>query len=173
MRPPIRVRALTDAELDRLRAGLRSSNAFVKTRCQILLAGARGETAPGIATHLGCHEQTVRNVFARFHDAGLEATLTRRSSRPHRLRSKVDTVARQGLHALVRQSPRTFGHPTSLWTLNRLVEVGVAEGVLAERVSGETVRRAIHALGARWIRAKHWVTSPDPAYDRKRPGAMA
>ncbi|MFN0074558.1 MAG: helix-turn-helix domain-containing protein [Chloroflexota bacterium] len=154
MRPPIRVHALTDAETARLRAGLRASDAFVKTCCQILLAGARGETAPRIATQLGCHEQTVRNVFARFDCDDLDATLTRRSSRPHRLRTKVDAATRQGVHALVRQSPRTFGLPTSRWTLALVAEVGLAEGILPERVSGETVRRAIRALGARWTRAK-------------------
>ncbi|MFN0072749.1 MAG: helix-turn-helix domain-containing protein [Chloroflexota bacterium] len=126
----------------------------MKTRCQILLAGARGETAPRIATQLGCHEQTVRNVFAQFHRAGLEAILTRQSSRPHRLRTKFDAPIRQRVVALVRQSPRTFGHPTSLWTLTLLVEVGCAEGILPERVSGEPVRRAIRDLGARWTRAK-------------------
>ena len=42
---PIFVRPLTDAERQQVEAGLRSSEAFVLRRCQILLASARGERA--------------------------------------------------------------------------------------------------------------------------------
>ena len=52
MRPPIFVRPLTDAEREQVEAGLRSSDAFVLRRCQIVLASARGERAPAIAGHL-------------------------------------------------------------------------------------------------------------------------
>ena len=38
MRPPIFVRPLTDAERTALTMGLRSSDAFVLRRCQMLLA---------------------------------------------------------------------------------------------------------------------------------------
>ncbi len=46
MRPPIFVRTLTDDERQALEQGLRSKDAFVLRRCQILLASARGERAP-------------------------------------------------------------------------------------------------------------------------------
>src|SRR5260221_3664158 len=59
MRSPIFVRPLTDAERQALTAGLRSPDAFVLRRCQILLASARGERAPRIAEQLGCDDQTV------------------------------------------------------------------------------------------------------------------
>jgi len=45
MKPPKFVRALTADERVALEAGLRSSDAFVLRRCQILLASARGERA--------------------------------------------------------------------------------------------------------------------------------
>jgi hypothetical protein len=50
------VRPLTDAERHELERGLRSAEAFVLRRCQILLASARGERAPQIAQHLGCDD---------------------------------------------------------------------------------------------------------------------
>lgn len=40
MKPPIFVRPLSDAERETLKAGLRSPDAFVLRRCQILLASA-------------------------------------------------------------------------------------------------------------------------------------
>jgi hypothetical protein len=46
-----------------------------------------------------------------------------------------------------------------------------AEGLTARPVSGEAIRRALARLGVRWQRAKHWITSPDPAYIRKKNGA--
>ena len=41
------------------------------------------------------------------------------------------------------------------------------------QVSGETIRHALKPLGVRGKRAKHWLTSPDPSYVRKKPGASA
>src|SRR5882762_3361520 len=35
-------------------------------------------------------------------------------------------------------------------------------------ITGETVRNALTKLGVRWKRAKHWITSPDPDYVRKK-----
>lgn len=168
MKSPIYVRPLTDNERDRLEAGLHSSSAFVLRRCQILLASARGERPPQIAASLGCNDQTVRNVIRRFEHDGIDACLTRRSQRPHRPATKLDGVATEQLRALLHQSPRSFGLPTSLWTLERAADVSFAQGITSERVSGETIRNALRRLGVKWKRAKHWITSPDPAYARKK-----
>ena len=142
MRPPIFVRELTEKERGRLEGGLRSSDAFVVRRCQILLASDRGEWVPRIAEVLGCNDQTVRNVVRRFEQDGLDACLTRRSSRAHTIHAKVDAVGREQIRALLHQSPRTFGKPTSVWTPGLVAEVSFAEGITAERVSGETIRQA-------------------------------
>lgn len=173
MRSPIFVRELTEEERGRLEAGLRAADAFEVRRCQILLASDRGEWVPRIAEMLGCNDQTVRNVLKRFEQAGLEACLTRRSSRAHTIHAKVDAVGCEHLRALLHQSPRTFGKPTSIWTLELAAEVSFAEGITAERVSDETIRQAIRRLGVRWKRAKEWITSPDPEYARKKVRATA
>ena len=173
MRPPIFVRELSDEEQERLEAGLRSQDLYEVRRCQILLASGREEWAPHIAEMLGCNDQTVRNVLKRFEQDGLDACLTRRSSRAHTIHAKVDAVGCEQLRALLHQSPRTFGKPTSLWTLDLAAEVCFAEGITAERVSGETIRQAILRLGVRWTRAKPWITSPDPEYARKTVRAIA
>ena len=162
MRPPIIVRSLTDQERERLETGLRSKDTFEVRRCQILLASARGEWVPRIAEMLGCNDQTVRNVLREFERDGLDACLTRGSSRPHTIHAKVDEAGREQIRALLHQSPRTFGKPTSVWTMELAAEVSFAEGITAELVSGETIRQAILHLGVRWTRAKQWITSPDP-----------
>lgn len=171
MRKPIYIRALTEGEQQTLQEGLRSSNAFVLRRCQILLASARGQTARVIGEGLGCDDQTVRNALHAFNTRGL-ATLTQRSSAPQRTpHAAFDAPRREQLRALLHQSPRTFGHPTSLWTLPLAAKVAYAEGLTSRLVSGESIRRALVRLGVRWKRAKHWITSPDPAYIRKKNGA--
>ncbi|MDQ3692630.1 MAG: hypothetical protein M3464_03245 [Chloroflexota bacterium] len=68
---------------------------------------------------------------------------------------------------MLHRSPRDFGHPTSLWTLELAAETACAEGITTRRVSGETVRATLARLGIRWRRAKIWITSPDPAYVKK------
>ena len=40
-------------------------------------------------------------------------------------------------------------------------------------LSPETIRQAFLRLGVSWRRAKHWLTSPDPAYARKKAAAIA
>src|SRR5918912_3250182 len=152
MKHPVYVRPLEDAERSQVVAGLRSSDAFVHRRSQILLASARGEQAPQIARHLGCDAQTVRNAIAAFNARGL-AALRKGFSRPHRFRVAFDVNRGEQLRALLHQSPRTFGKPTSLWTLSLAAAVAYAEGLTSRLVSGEAIRRALARLGVRWQRA--------------------
>lgn len=169
MRPPIYVRALTDEEKEAAEVGLRSSDAFVLRRCQILLASARGERAPEIARHLGCDDQTVREVIQGFNAEGL-AVLQRKSSRPHHIAQVLDADAVEQIQAMLNRSPRTYGLATSLWTLDLLAQTAFEQGVTDRRVTGEAVRQALLRLDIRWRRAKQWITSPDPRYNRKKAG---
>jgi transposase len=167
MKRPIFVRPLSDAERQQLEAGLRSFHAFVLRRCQILLASARGEQAPQIARYLGCDDQTVRNAIHAFNQQGLDC-LTKGSSRPHTIHAAFPGEQAEQLRGLLHQSPRAFGQPTSLWTLELAAEVSFQQGLTPQRVSGETIRATLERLGVRWQRAKAWITSPDPAYTRKK-----
>ena len=153
-------------------AGLRSSDAFVHRRSQILLASARGEQAPAIARHLGCDAQTVRNAITAFNTRG-PAALRKGSSRPHRFHVAFDAARGEQLRALLHQSPRTCGKATSVWTLELAADVSFERGLTAARVSGETIRATLERLGIRWQRAKRWITSPDPGYARKKARAIA
>lgn len=167
MRPPIFVRPLTAEEHEQLHAGLQSPDAFTLRRCQMVLASARGECAPQIATWLGCNEQTVRNTLHAFNAQGV-AALYPGSRRPHRTQAAFSPEAAERLRALLHQSPRCFALPTSLWTLELAAQVSFDQGLTAERVSDETIRATLARLGVGWARAKEWITSPDPAYQRKK-----
>ena len=164
---PLFVRLLTADERATLETGLRSSSAFTVRRCQILLASAEGQATTRIACELRCTDQTVRNTIHAFHQRGL-AGLQPLSSRPHSTSTIFDAGACESLRALLHQSPRTFGKPTSRWTLALAAEVSFAQGLTPRLVSDETIRLALRRLRVTWKRAKHWITSPDPAYLRKK-----
>jgi transposase len=167
------VRPLTDAERTAVTAGLRSKDTLVLRRCQILLASARGERAPRIAEQVGCDDQTVLDALHAFNARGLDA-LHKGSSRALHPRPQAFPGERaEQLRALLHRSPRAFGHPTSVWTLELAAAVSCAQGLTATPVSGETIRLTLKRLGIGWKRAKQWITSPDPEDVRKKRAATA
>jgi len=167
MKPPIFVRTLSKEERQELEAGLRSSDAFVLRRCQILLASARGERPPRIAENLGCGSQTVRNAIHAFNERGLGA-LRAGSSRPREVHTAFDESGAGALREMLHHDPREYGKRSRLWTLRMAAEVSFEEGITERQVSGETVRATLARLGVRWKRAKRWMESPDPEYARKK-----
>ncbi len=167
MQAPLLVRPLTDAEREAVEAGLRSSNAYTLRRSQIIAASQRGDHIPRIARNLSCDEQTARNAIHAFNQEGT-AALTKRSSRVHTDQAAFTPAAAEQLRALLHRSPRDFGHKTSLWTLDLAAEEAHKQGLTTAKVTGETVRATLVRLGVRWLRAKTWITSPDPAYQRKK-----
>ncbi|SRR5690349_10056831 len=168
MRPPIFVRPLSQDEREQIETGLRSSDAFVLRRSQILLASARGEAVPSIARALSCDEQTVRNAIHAFNQQGL-AALRAASSRPHHLPTVLkEDVTADMFKTVLHRSPRDFGFQTTLWTLDLLVKQCVRLGWMQREVSIEAMRQTLQRLGINWKRAKHWITSPDPLYQEKK-----
>jgi transposase len=167
MKPPTFVRLLLDPERQAIRVGLRSPDAFTLRRSQILLASADGRTPAQIAEGLGCATQTVRNAIRAFQAHGVDC-LGEGSHRPVSARPELDGVACERLRALLHRSPRDFGKPTSLWTLDLVARVASVEGITSRPMSGESIRQALVRMGIGWRRAKRWITSPDPAYLRKR-----
>src|SRR5436305_496083 len=164
---PLFVRPPTDAERQALEDSLRSPDAFVLRRAQIILASARGETAGAIAPRVGFSGQAVRTVIRAFNRTGL-AVLRSGSHRNHVIYSCLDTAGALALRDLLHRSPRDFDKPTGVWTLDLAAEVAYAQGLTAWRVSGETIRATLARMGVRWRRAKEWITSPDPEYARKK-----
>ena len=172
MRTPIFIRSLSENERQQIQAGLRSSDAFVLRRCQILLASARGERAITLAKQLGCDDQTVRNVIHGFNAAGL-AVLQEGSSRPHRLHTSFSEEGLRQLKDLLHRRPSEFGKERSTWTLELVAHVSFEQGIISRPVSDESVRRALKRLKTNWKRAKHWISSPDPQYLLKKTHATA
>ena len=145
-----------------LETGLRSSSAFTVRRGQIRLASAEGPSTTTIARARHCTDQTVRNTIHAFHSRGL-AVLRSLSSRPYATSTIFDAGVCESRRAWLHQNPRTFGKPTSRWTLALAAEVSVAHGLTPRLVSDDAIRLALRRLGVAWTRAQRWITSPDPA----------
>jgi transposase len=167
MKAPMYVRALSPEEQARLEAGLRSSDAFTLRRSQILLASSREQRPKVIAQNLGCATQTVRNAIHAFEEQGV-ACLAHESSRPKTVQAQFDQAKCEALRAILHKPPQVYGKKTSLWTLGLAAAVCFEQGLTERLVSIETIRQALLRLGVGWQRAKHWITSPDPDYVRKK-----
>ena len=171
MKPPLLVRPLTTQERQQLESGLRSKQAFVLRRCQIVLASAAGQNVPQIAHALGYAPSTIRHVLHAFNHEGLCA-LTPKSNRPESARSLLDESKRLHLRQLMEQSPRAFGKARSTWTLPLLAQVSFEQGLTPRLLDADTVGVAVKRLGMNWRRAQQRLRSPDPAYARKKSDAM-
>lgn len=80
----------------------------------------------------------------------------------------LDEAKADPLKGILHQSPRRFGKARSTWTLDLLADVAFEQQLTPRRLSHEAVRQAVKRLGCGWKRAKQWITSPDPAYARKK-----
>ena len=167
MKPPLFVRELTAPERQALQAGLRSREAFTLRRAQIVLASADGQRPSRIAARLGCAVGTVRNTVHAFEGEGA-GCLDEKKRGPKDARPILDAAKAEPLKGLLHQSPRRFGKARSTWTLDLLADVTFEQGLTPRRLSHEAVRQAVKRLGHGWKRAKTWITSPDPAYARKK-----
>jgi hypothetical protein len=166
------VRSLSVPERQALTLGLKSTEVFTLRRSQILLASAAGKGPAEIGRVVGVTAQAVRNAIRAFHADGL-GCLTARSNAPKVPHAAWDRAHDADLKNLLHLSPRSLGKPTSLWTLALAAEVCHEKGWTARVLSAEAIRQTLRRLRVGWKRAKHWITSPDPQYAKKKKSATA
>src|SRR6476619_5336775 len=167
MKPPLLIRDLSAAERGEVQAGLQGRDAFTLRRAQVLLAIAAGERPAAIAARVGCAVGTVHNALHAFGREGT-ACLVGKKPGPKDARPVLDAAQAEPLKGILHQSPRRFGKARSTWTLDLLADVAFEQELTPRRLSHEAVRQAVKRLGHGWKRAKQWITSPDPAYARKK-----
>jgi hypothetical protein len=161
MGPPLFVRPLADAGRAALRQGLRSPGAFTLRRRRVLRHSRQGLRPPQIAAAPGCGVQAVRDAL-RASAAEALACPRAKPRTPKTVHAAWPKDRDGDARALLHQSPRTFGKPTSLWALDLAAQVCCEKGRAARPPSGEAIRLALKRLGIGWRRAEHWPTSPDP-----------
>jgi transposase len=141
MTTPITLPPLDEPTLSELRRRYDdTSDAETRTRSQMLLLSAQGQTSTQIAQIVLRSQDTVVRVLKRFVAGGLDA-VPRRTA-PGRAR-RVTAAWEAELVRVIELDPHAVGEETANWTTERLAEyLGKHTGVL---VTEETVRVYLHA----------------------------
>jgi hypothetical protein len=112
----------------------------------------------------------VRDALHAFEVEGVSC-LHEKSRARHHPQATFDAAGRAWLKDVIRQSPRSFGYDSSLWTLELLAQLAHQQGYSQPQVTAETVGRALARDGIAWKRARKRINSPDANYAGKKSAA--
>jgi transposase len=162
----LRVREIDDEEGRRLVRIIRRGSGSVVTwrRAQMVLLSAQGMDVPAIAKVAFTSEDRVRDVIRNFNADGFGSLYPRyKGGRP----PKFTLVQRREIKKVARTHPGDHGLPFSTWSLSKLADFLVAEGVVDD-ISHEGLRILLREEGVTFQRLKTWKASRDPRYAQKK-----
>ena len=162
----LRVRQIDDDEGRRLVRIIRRGSGSVVTwrRAQMVLLSAQGMDVAGIAKVAFTSEDRVRDVIHNFNTDGFSSLYPRyRGGRP----PKFTLAQRQEIKKIAKSRPVDHDLPFTTWSLSKLAEFLVAEGVVDD-ISHEGLRALLREEGVTFQRLKTWKTSKDPDYAVKK-----
>src|SRR3954471_17303894 len=166
MAASVRVRAITNEEGNRLLRIVRRSSGSVVTwrRAQMVLLSAQGMDATRIAEVTFTSPDRVRDVIHNFNADGFDSLYPRYAGG----RPKTFTLPeRREIKKIAVSAPANHGLPFSTWSLSKLAEFLVAEGVVDD-ISHEGLRVLLRQEGVTFQRIKTWKASMDPDYEAKK-----
>ena len=162
----LRVREIDDDEGRRLVRIIRRGSGSVVTwrRAQMVLLSAQGMDAPAIGKVAFTSEDRVRDVIRNFNADGFSSLYPKyKGGRP----PKFTLPQRREVKKIARSHPGDHGLPFSTWSLSKLAEFLVAEGVVDD-ISHEGLRILLREEGVTFQRLKTWKASKDPQYAGKK-----
>jgi transposase len=162
----LRVREIDDDEGRRLVRIVRRGTGSVVTwrRAQMVLLSAQGMDAAAIARVAFTSEDRVRDVIRNFNADGFGSLYPKyKGGRP----PKFSLPQRREIKKIARSRPAEHGLPFSAWSLSKLADFLVAEGVVDD-ISHEGLRALLREEGVSFQRLKTWKASKDPDYEAKK-----
>jgi transposase len=162
----LRVREIDDDEGARLLRIIRRGTGSVVTwrRAQMVLLSAQGMDAPAIARVAFTSEDRVRDVIRNFNADGFASLYPKyKGGRP----PKFTLAQRREVKKIAKSRPAEHDLPFSAWSLSKLGEFLVAEGVVDD-ISHEGLRVLLREEGVSFQRLKTWKASKDPEYEVKK-----
>src|SRR5262245_45696805 len=162
----VRVREIDDDEGRRLVRIVRRDSGSVVTwrRAQMVLLSAQGMDVAAIAKVAFTSEDRVRDVIHNFNADGFDSPYPRyKGGRP----PKFTLGQRREVKKIAKSKPAEHGLPFSTWSLSKLGEFLVAEGVVDD-ISHEGLRALLREEGVTFQRLKTWKASTDPDYAAKK-----
>ncbi|MGH3952062.1 MAG: helix-turn-helix domain-containing protein, partial [Pseudonocardiaceae bacterium] len=166
MREGIRVREITNEEGQRLLRIVRRSSGSVVTwrRAQMVLLSAQGMDVAQIAKVAFTSEDRVREVLHNFNDDGFDSLYPKYAGgRP----PTFTLPQRQAIKKIALARPQDHDLPFSTWSLSKLAEFLVAEGVVDD-ISHEGLRVLLREEGVSFQVIKTFKQSNDPDYEAKK-----
>jgi transposase len=162
----LRVREIDDDEGRRLVRIVRRGTGSVVTwrRAQMVLLSAQGMDVTAIAKVAFTSEDRVRDVIRNFNADGFSSLYPRyKGGRP----PKFTLGQRREIKKIAKSHPADHSLPFSTWSLSKLAEFLVAEGVVDD-ISHEGLRMLLREEGVTFQRLKTWKASNDPCYAVKK-----
>ena len=162
----VRVREIDDDEGKRLVRIVRRGTGSVVTwrRAQMVLLSAQNMDVAGIARVAFTSEDHVRNVIHNFNADGFDSLHPRyRGGCP----PKFTLPQRREVKKIAKTRPAEHRLPFSTWSLSKLADFLVAEGVVDD-ISHEGLRILLREEGVTFQRLKTWKGSTDPEFAQKK-----
>jgi transposase len=162
----VRVREIDDDEGRRLVRIVRRGSGSVVTwrRAQMVLLSAQHMDVSVIARVAFTSEDRVRDVVRNFNADGFSSLYPKyRGGRP----PKFTLPQRREIKKIAKAKPVEYDLPFSTWSLSKLADYLVAEGVVAD-ISHEGLRVLLRDEGVTFQRLKTWKSSKDPKYQEKK-----
>jgi len=162
----LRVREIDGDEGRRLVRIVRRGTGSVVTwrRAQMVLLSAQGMDAAAIAKVAFTSEDRVRDVVRNFNADGFGSLYPRyKGGRP----PKFTLGQRREIKKIAKSKPAEHDLPFSTWSLAKLADFLVAEGVVDD-ISHEGLRTLLGEEGVSFQRVKTWKASKDPDYAMKK-----
>ena len=165
-REGLRVREVSAEEGNRLLRIVRRSSGSVVTwrRAQMVLLSAQGMDAAAIAKVAFTSEDRVRDVIRNFNADGFGSLYPKyKGGHP----PKFTLLQRREIKKIAKSRPAEHDLPFSAWSLAKLADFLVAEGVVDD-ISHEGLRVLLRREGVTFQRLKTWKASKDPRYAEKK-----
>jgi transposase len=162
----VQVRQISNQEGNRLLGIVRRGSGSVVTwrRAQMVLLSAQGMDAARIAEVTFTSPDRVRDVIHNFNADGFDALYPRyRGGRP----PTFTLPERQQIKTIALSRPTDHDLPFSTWSLAKLADFLVAEGVV-EDISHEGLRALLGEQGVSFQRLKTFKDSNDPDFEAKQ-----
>jgi transposase len=166
VRDGIRVREISNEEGNRLLRIVRRSSGSVVTwrRAQMVLLSAQGMDVAQIAQVAFTSPDRVRAVLHNFNDDGFDSLVPKYAGgRP----PTFTLPERREIKKVALSRPVDHGLPFSTWSLTKLAEFLVAEGVVDD-ISHEGLRLLLREEGVSFQVIKTWKQSSDPDFETKK-----
>jgi transposase len=162
----LRAREIDDDEGQRLVRIIRRGSGSVVTwrRAQMVLLSAQGMDVPAIAKVAFTSEDRVRDVIRNFNADGFESLYPKYGGGHP---PKFSLPQRREIKKIAKSRPAEHDLPFSTWSLSKLAEFLVAEGVVDD-ISHEGLRVLLRQEGVTFQRLKTWKASKDPLYAEKK-----